>query len=59
MAWWYNILTHKVEEGPGAPNSERLGPFETQREAEAALEKVHERNEDWDKQNAQWDGDNE
>lgn len=59
MAWWYNILTNKVEEGPGAPNSDRLGPYETQAEAENALGKVHERNEAWEAQNAQWDGDNE
>ena len=59
MAWWYNLLTGKVEEGPGAPNSERLGPFETQAEAENALEKARERNEEWDMKDQEWDGDNE
>lgn len=59
VAWWYNILTNKTEEGPGAPNSERLGPFETEQEALSALEKVRERNESWDADSAKWDGDNE
>lgn len=59
MAWYYNLLTGKVEEGAGSPNSERLGPFETEREAALALEKARLRNEEWDKQNAAWDGDNE
>lgn len=57
--WWYNLLTGKVEEGPGAPNSERLGPFETELEAQNALENAKRRNEEWDKKEADWDGDNE
>lgn len=56
MAWWYNILTGEVEEGAGAPNSERLGPFETELEAQSALDKVKERNDEWSKQNAEWEG---
>lgn len=59
VAWWYNLLSGKVEEGAGAPNSERLGPFETEREAALALENARLRNEKWDKENAKWDGDNE
>lgn len=59
MAWWYNILTNKVEEGPGAPNAERLGPFDSEQAAADALGKVKERNEEWSAQNAEWDGDNE
>lgn len=56
MAWWYNIFTKQVEEGPGAPNSERLGPFDTELEAREALSKVKERNEEWSKQDAEWEG---
>ena len=59
MAWWYNLLTNKVEEGPGASNSERLGPFETEDAAANALENARARNEKWDLENATWDGDNE
>ena len=59
MAWWYNLLTNKVEEGPGAPKSERLGPFETEDAAANALENARARNEKWDQENATWDGDNE
>ncbi len=56
MAWWLNLLTKAVEEGPGAPNSERLGPFETKSEAENAFESARLRNEAWSKQDAEWDG---
>jgi hypothetical protein len=59
VAWWYNLLSGKVEEGAGAPNSERLGPYETEADAQHALEKAKERNEAWDKDNLAWDGDNE
>ncbi len=59
MVWWYNLLDGKVEEGAGAPNSERLGPFETEREASLALENSRLRNEKWDAENARWDGDSE
>jgi hypothetical protein len=38
-----------VEHGPGCPNKERLGPFATEQEAAHALDKVRQRNEDWDK----------
>lgn len=57
--WWFNLMTKQVEEGPGAPNSERLGPFDTKEEAELALEKARLRNEEWDAQDANWDGANE
>ena len=38
--WWYNLRTQKVEQGPGDPNSERMGPYATRAEAESALEIV-------------------
>ncbi len=59
VAWWYNLLTGKVEEGAGAPNSERLGPFETEEKAALALENARARNEKWDAENRAWDGGNE
>ncbi|NQU36526.1 MAG: hypothetical protein HQ526_02885 [Actinobacteria bacterium] len=59
MAWWYNLLNGQVEDGAGAPNAERLGPFETEAEAKNALENSRQRNDKWDKDNAAWDGDNE
>lgn len=59
MAWWYNLLSGQVEENEGAPNAERLGPFETEAEAKNAIDHARERNEKWDKENSSWDGDNE
>lgn len=59
VSWWYNLINGQVEEGPGAPNAERLGPFETEAEAKDALENARRRNEDWDAKDKEWDGDNE
>ena len=46
--WWFNLRTLTVEQGPGDPNSERMGPYATRAEAESALERAHARNETWD-----------
>jgi hypothetical protein len=48
--WWYNLRTQKVEQGPGDPNSERMGPYATRAEAESALDRARERTEAWDAQ---------
>jgi hypothetical protein len=48
---WYFCLDHmRVEGEDGCANKKRLGPYPTQEEAAAALEKVAERNETWDEQ---------
>lgn len=45
---WYYCLRHHTVEGPvGCRAKDRLGPYATREEAEAALEKVKERNADW------------
>ncbi len=46
--WWFNLKTHEVEPDDGARNADRLGPYDTREEAARALEKVAERNEEWD-----------
>jgi len=46
--WWFNLRTQKVEQGPGDPNSERMGPYATRAEAETALERARARTESWD-----------
>lgn len=35
---------------------DRLGPYPTREAAEHALEKVKERNEEWDAEDARWEG---
>jgi len=46
--WW--CLKHSQVEGErdGCPNTERLGPYDTQEEAERALERARERTVAWD-----------
>ena len=46
---WYWCLTHKtVEPYQGCREDVRLGPYATPVEASHALERVAERNEEWD-----------
>jgi len=45
--WW--CLNHdRVEPQDGCAWKDRLGPYATEAEAARALEKVKERNEEWD-----------
>ena len=48
--WWFNLRTQQVEQGQGDPNSERLGPYATQEDAEGALGRMHARNDAFDSQ---------
>jgi hypothetical protein len=49
--WWFNVKTLKVEApGTGTPGKDLLGPYPSRAEAERALEKVRERNKEWDDQ---------
>jgi hypothetical protein len=46
---WYYCLEHrKVEEGPECPATDRVGPYPTRDEAEHALQRVAERNLQWE-----------
>jgi hypothetical protein len=47
--YWYCVKHKTVESGANiCPPIDRLGPFDTQEEAEHALERAQERNEEWD-----------
>ena len=46
--WWFNLRTQQVEQGPGDPNAERMGPYASQAEAQSALERARARSESWD-----------
>jgi hypothetical protein len=50
--WWFNLRTQQVEEGPGDPNSERLGPYATREEAAGVLARMRARNERFDAEDA-------
>ncbi len=56
--WWFNLRTRAVEQGPGDPNSDRLGPFATREEAQSALDLARERTEAWDADKEWNDSDN-
>lgn len=54
---WYYCLDHKtVEPWDGCKSTSRLGPYATAEEAGQALEKVAQRNERWDAEDSDWDG---
>ena len=47
--FWYCLKHHRVEPSDsGCKAADRLGPYPTEAEAARALEKVKERNEEWD-----------
>lgn len=46
--YWFNIVTGTVESGPQSDWSQLLGPYNSRAEAELAMTKVRERNEQWD-----------
>jgi hypothetical protein len=49
--WWFNTKTMRVESADiGSPGKDLLGPYRTREEAERALERVRERNKEWDAQ---------
>ena len=55
-AYWWSLVHHRVEQGPGSPNAERLGPYKTYEEAATALDRAHKRNEAWDAEDRDWNG---
>jgi hypothetical protein len=46
--YWFCLTHHTVEGEQGCRNQDRLGPYPTQTDAARALERVAERNEEWD-----------
>ncbi len=45
---WFCLTHRRVEGRDGCKNADRLGPYPTAAEAERALDRVAERNDDWD-----------
>jgi hypothetical protein len=46
--FWYCLTHQTVEHGPGCPNGERMGPYETSAEAASAISRAAARSEQWD-----------
>ncbi|HLL68779.1 MAG TPA: hypothetical protein VK453_24140 [Micromonosporaceae bacterium] len=55
--YYWCLSHHRVETDANACAAvNRLGPFGSANEAERALERVQERNDAWDTENARWEG---
>ena len=53
MAYWFNIRTRQVETDENRARGEDvLGPYASEEEARQALDRAHERTEEWDAENA-------
>lgn len=48
MSWYYCLVHHAVEPELGCANAERMGPYATQDQAAAAMERAKERNDSFD-----------
>lgn len=48
--FWFNLKTSKVERGLLTPAPDRVGPFDTEREAQQALQLLRKRSEQWREQ---------
>jgi hypothetical protein len=48
--WWFCLRHNTVEGDDGCPGKDRLGPYPSREAAAAALDKVAERNREWDAQ---------
>jgi hypothetical protein len=48
MSWYYCLVHQKVEPEEGCANAERLGPFDTEAAAGAALDTARDRNAAYD-----------
>jgi len=47
-SYYYCLVHNTVETKDGCREADRLGPYASKEEAAHALEKVQERNEEWD-----------
>jgi hypothetical protein len=55
--YFWCLRHHRVETTANAcPGDQLLGPYASEAEAAAALEKVAERNATWDAEDARWNG---
>ncbi len=60
MSWWWCLEHNRVEQGKGCANMNRLGPYDTQEQAAAALDRARARtaaNDAQDEAEAGWGDD--
>lgn len=54
--FYFNAKTKQVEQGPQSDYTNRMGPYASREEAEAALQTAKSRNESWDEEDQDWNG---
>lgn len=52
--YWFNTKTREVEKGPQSSWEHRMGPYDTEAEARAALDTAAARSAQWDSDDADW-----
>ncbi|WEV69882.1 hypothetical protein OZX73_03190 [Bifidobacterium sp. ESL0775] len=52
--WYFNIVTKKPELGKLSPLDQRLGPYQSRKDAEDAGKIAKKRNLKWKEQNKEW-----
>ena len=55
--FWYCMTHRRVEPYHGCKNADRIGPFQTQAEAAHALQTIAEREEQYELEDSEWNGD--
>lgn len=55
--WYWCLKHHAVEPYERCKAEDRLGPYATRDEATAALDTVQRRNEQWDREDEEYEGD--
>ncbi len=54
--WYWCLKDHAVEPYEGCKAEDRLGPYPSRDEAAHALEKVEQRNQQWDREDEEYEG---
>lgn len=52
--YWFNTKTGKVEKGRQSSFENRMGPYDSEVEAQAALATANERSREWDDEDEDW-----
>lgn len=52
--YYFNLETGAVEKGLQSSWTQRMGPYATHEDAQAALARAQQRTEQWDEQDREW-----
>ena len=52
--YWWSMKNNRVEEGPGDPGDDRLGPYETEEDARNWKQRAEARTKAWDDDDDKW-----